>query len=900
MKLTLKDEFSNKNLLDSNAQQSDSNIQSGPIQAQRKDNSSKRLLSEIPTPATTTHGNDPQLQMIIQILKKNPEFRNDKDLSVLAPMLREIKFFKEREIQDHHLIDLCLELKYEQIESGSFVFKQGDYGDKFYIILKGKVAVLIHNSKGNKKIQKYSGSFRVPKTNFSLFKNKKNLADDNKRNNSQNFSSMLKKQRGSNLSQASQMTGTLNEDFKIEEEPNESVSSQDSFRSHMSNIDKPHQTPLELPSFIGEIELKKPQQKYRGSTVSSHQIKSLFSPYYNEDQQQKEKELEEFMTKNIEISQLQSGSCFGELALIEQKPRMASIRCVQNTHFAVISKVDYIKVLGIIERKKYNEKIQFLRSLPYFNQLTKTSLGKLTYQFTDIKTIKNQVLYREGEPADYVYIVKDGQFEVTRKEKIRENYQENAKQILENPLRSMKVNNTKGLITSKAMKCHKIYLYRLEKGNLIGDEDLIQQSEFYQTSVICTSLTGLVGAMKREDFLRLENQQSAWKQLQINASQKISQIKKNICLKNDVIISLNVAQKAQTEVNTPKMKTRDEKLKELKDQTEQFKKNQLSLIDSLVNINKEQQIRQIQQSNLEQQLQLDQSLASQRPSDSLTTRALKQNWIKEDLKFRAAQQEQISSQISTQLQNSRQQQVRSSYESVRKNKVLFINSNHDSQQQHLQSARGLSTPAFDFSEQINTQSKNMSAITGSNKMLTKFETDSKQNLFTPALKDSRLTTYIQNAQNQVQQIQMNFQQKQFPLKMNNFHQKHYSINEPTRHSDTRLTSLQPISHQQSISQRQSLSPKFNGQRLFANQTLLKQMLAKKQQNILRPQAVSINPQRQKENMCMSLIELNNQPRVANNSLMARRIQNFTANVNIQNKLIRSTQVSKNRYQSDLK
>jgi len=41
-------------------------------------------------------------------------------------------------------------------------------------------------------------------------------------------------------------------------------------------------------------------------------------------------------------------------------------------------------------------------------------LSKLTYQFKDIPTIKGQILYREGEPADYVYIVKSGQFEITK------------------------------------------------------------------------------------------------------------------------------------------------------------------------------------------------------------------------------------------------------------------------------------------------------------------------------------------------------------------------------------------------------------------------------------------------------------------------------------------------------
>lgn len=46
---------------------------------------------------------------------------------------------------------------------------------------------------------------------------------------------------------------------------------------------------------------------------------------------------------------------------------MASIRCLTETQFAVLSKKDFNKVLGVIEKKKYNEKVQFLRSLPYFS-----------------------------------------------------------------------------------------------------------------------------------------------------------------------------------------------------------------------------------------------------------------------------------------------------------------------------------------------------------------------------------------------------------------------------------------------------------------------------------------------------------------------------------------------------
>jgi hypothetical protein len=55
---------------------------------------------------------------------------------------------------------VCTELKYELIPGGEFVFYQGDYGDKFYVILKGKVQVLVNNNEYIK--QKKSGRSKKP------------------------------------------------------------------------------------------------------------------------------------------------------------------------------------------------------------------------------------------------------------------------------------------------------------------------------------------------------------------------------------------------------------------------------------------------------------------------------------------------------------------------------------------------------------------------------------------------------------------------------------------------------------------------------------------------------------------------------------------------------------------
>jgi CRP-like cAMP-binding protein len=82
---------------------------------------------------------------MVQILKKNPELRNEKDLNFLVPIIREIEVFKNSHIQTHHLVDVCQELRYEIMYPGEFVFHQGDYGDKFYVVLKGSVQVLVNN-----------------------------------------------------------------------------------------------------------------------------------------------------------------------------------------------------------------------------------------------------------------------------------------------------------------------------------------------------------------------------------------------------------------------------------------------------------------------------------------------------------------------------------------------------------------------------------------------------------------------------------------------------------------------------------------------------------------------------------------------------------------------------------
>ena len=61
--------------------------------------------------------------------------------------------------------------------------------------------------------------------------------------------------------------------------------------------------------------------------------------------------------KFIDIARLESGGSFGELALIDGKPRMATIKCLTRCHFITLTKNIYKRSLDKIDRKALDDKI---------------------------------------------------------------------------------------------------------------------------------------------------------------------------------------------------------------------------------------------------------------------------------------------------------------------------------------------------------------------------------------------------------------------------------------------------------------------------------------------------------------------------------------------------------------
>lgn len=116
-----------------------------------------------------------------------------------------------------------------------------------------------------------------------------------------------------------------------------------------------------------------------------------------------------------EVAVLGAGKGFGELALISNKKRAATIKTKSPCYFAILDKKDYQSIYGTFERKKLNRKISFLKTIPVFASkqrcdlglsfvvlgITKDQLAKITYFLTEVKVERNQCLIREGEDCTH-------------------------------------------------------------------------------------------------------------------------------------------------------------------------------------------------------------------------------------------------------------------------------------------------------------------------------------------------------------------------------------------------------------------------------------------------------------------------------------------------------------------
>ena len=80
-----------------------------------------------------------------------------------------------------------------------------------------------------------------------------------------------------------------------------------------------------------------------------------------------------------EVARRKAGQSFGELALLYNSPRSASVQAVRITHLAVLTKADYDEIIKNLDVKDLKQRVETLKICPMFSHWTKMSLSKLAY-----------------------------------------------------------------------------------------------------------------------------------------------------------------------------------------------------------------------------------------------------------------------------------------------------------------------------------------------------------------------------------------------------------------------------------------------------------------------------------------------------------------------------------------
>jgi CRP-like cAMP-binding protein len=82
-----------------------------------------------------------------------------------------------------------------------------------------------------------------------------------------------------------------------------------------------------------------------------------------------------------EVATLHTGQSFGDLCLLEDKTRAATIISKQKTRLLVLHKEEFTKILGRVQSDRLNEKINFFNDISLFHGWSRLALSRLCYHF---------------------------------------------------------------------------------------------------------------------------------------------------------------------------------------------------------------------------------------------------------------------------------------------------------------------------------------------------------------------------------------------------------------------------------------------------------------------------------------------------------------------------------------
>ena len=440
------------------------------------------------------------LEKAIEILTKPSEKRNLEEIFHLIKATEKLEFFarmkkdKEMEFLNPSSMNFkcCKALKYEYYEKGDTIFYQGDTGDKFYIVIKGRVAVLL--LKDSKIIEKEKENVKNLRRNREIPEYMKKYLSPTLKEHEENKNDSIRPR------EKTALAANFQEKTEVHDTNQMVISSADVKRKLRKGISKISNA----LHFLKSIEKSSENTKTQASLIAFSPLKNnviadlakditnskeeespiknsmtLINPVNNKkcwipgldnaNLMNKDRFFDNGVFKYNTVQTLKNGDVFGELAIIRKKKRAATIVCLENTHLAVLMKKDYESILLEQETAKFQKILDFFNKT-LFKRCSNDRMTFIAYLYKKKKYVKDQIVFKEGQEPIECYIVKKGDVEISK------NFTEENKKIKEK---------------KKKKTSQKLKVAILSVGQFFGEEEILKNKENrkYTAKVISVKAT---------------------------------------------------------------------------------------------------------------------------------------------------------------------------------------------------------------------------------------------------------------------------------------------------------------------------------------------------------------------------------------------------------------------------
>ncbi|KAL4494613.1 hypothetical protein ABPG72_004515 [Tetrahymena utriculariae] len=326
--------------------------------------------------------NQEDQQALIQILKK--EIRNKKELQFIDRAVCSLKFFAEKKQQlNEKLYSKLLEkLKYQFLEKEKPLFYHGEKGDKYYIVLKGCLVLLLPP----KPFEECASIDELQQQRLRERYNRLKDPESYIHKQEEDFTPRSPNILSSNRNRVQTLSKYVNSAFKF-----------------CVNPGKP-QTPTN--SSMSSPQSRKQSYKIKPENEQEqmgNQIESMFELY-----------TQAFFPNFKNAFTFNAGAGFGEIALLRKTERSGTVVSKEDCHLMTLDKDSFDEVLGRWEIQKTDEQLSFLKTFAFFKDVNEKYLLGLLHSMKQVAMIRNETIYKEEESPDNVYFIKEGEIELSK------------------------------------------------------------------------------------------------------------------------------------------------------------------------------------------------------------------------------------------------------------------------------------------------------------------------------------------------------------------------------------------------------------------------------------------------------------------------------------------------------